>query len=242
MANLLGTTKTQKKELYTGLTTFKPICINPTQEQLQKYMPNAKVDNYDTDTATKIIIYGELQLEDGETSYGKWTTWGEDKDHSTERGKWLVNYSTLDVKWVDPTQTVDGYVLAKAGQVDLWRFLSSLINIKEPIDIQTRYEDMLRGNWREINELLSANLERDDQAPRTVKVYLGVQETANGNYQKLYKLVEPQERNGNYIADKAMKDDYFKVYKGVGKGLCKYSPAEIETENITVTTTADNPW
>lgn len=151
--------------------------------------------------------------------------YNEDK---TVKGAWYVNPISCGMEWV-PANNLEEYKTSRKGKTrldysnpkthigmrgekELYQFLDRWLMIEE-VDFNTPYNDVLKGNYKEINTVIKENLERTDRSPRAIKVLLGIKETDDNTYQSVYPYTIYDEGATNYnklrdtLDKKPWKDD-----------------------------------
>lgn len=149
------------------------------------------------------------------TEYVCYSFWGDTKqdifyhEDGSIKGTWYVNSVTCGMEWV-PQGDVTSFLssrnktaldyslpttyIATKGEKDLFQFLAKWLMIEE-INFNTKFINIIRGNYKEVNDLIKSNLNRTDRNPRGVKLFLGIKSTSDANYQSVYSMVMPESQN-----------------------------------------------
>lgn len=142
----------------------------------------------------------QVIADDTEYKYVEYVMWSKVTPDQSPKGAWYVSSSTCKVEWWPnnnrnevkyPKFTeLDNPHMGIGREKDVYKFLDTLFQLNTSVsqyNITTPFTNMLKGDWREINAMLKANLTRTDQTPRGVKVLLGVRAGDEGKqYQAAY--------------------------------------------------------
>lgn len=177
---------------------------------------NAKEPTYeftkDGEQSTKIDIWLKVPYRDEEVGisqivandtkykYVAFTVWSNYRENKYDKGTFMVSPASCKNEWwPDNDRTKVKYPKfppndpgIKTGvgrEREVYQFIDTWLSLdvtKSLYGITTPFTSMLKGNWKEINDMFKANLTRTDRAPRGVKVLLGAREHEGNVYQDVY--------------------------------------------------------
>lgn len=189
----------------------------------------------------------QIIADDTEYKYVEYVMWSKVTPDQSPKGAWYVSPSTCKVEWWPnnnrnevkyPRFTEqDTPHIGIGREKDVYKFIDTLFQLNtsvSPYNITTPFINMLKGDWREVNAMFKANLTRTDQAPRGVKVLLGVRSGDEGKqYQAAYgytvlgqDVVNTNELTRS-LAYKDWEVEYPKDYR-----FSLYTPASMPAANI----------
>ena len=188
MANIFGTqripTSEGSRDLLQGLAFGTPVLINPNKEQLKSVLNIERAEEpvYEYDVQQEYVMWSKTTPD--QSPKGAWYV-----SSSTCKVEWWPNNNRSEVKYPKFTE-LDNPRMGVGREKDVYKFLDTLFQLNTSVsqyNITTPFTNMLKGDWREINAMLKANLTRTDQTPRGVKVLLGVRSSDEGKqYQAAY--------------------------------------------------------
>ena len=179
----------KERKMYYGITDFKPMLVNPTQDELSaflgrevKFSPKYTFEK-DGVSKLRIDVYGELP--EGENSKTKLSVWCENRLDISKSGKQkqingqgLTTYNTEKLpKHLHKASFRPSYV----GEETLAMFLSKLLSWK--VDLGKMKGNEVPNNFVDMQKIFNGDYSQLDQAvgkDRTVKVYVGV--TSNKDF------------------------------------------------------------
>ena len=189
----------------------------------------------------------QIVADDTEYKYVEYVMWSKVTPDQSPKGAWYVSSSTCKFEWWPnnnrnevkyPKFTeLDTPHIGIGREKDVYKFIDTLFQLNTSVsqyNITTPFINMLKGDWREINAMFKANLTRTDQAPRGVKVLLGVRSGDDGKQHQTaygYTVLGQDVVNTNELTRSlAYKDwevEYPKDYR-----FSLYTPASMPAANI----------
>ena len=142
----------------------------------------------------------QIIADDTKYKYTTFTLWSYFDENVYEKGAFKVSPASCKNEWWpdnDRTQVKypkfppndPGIKTGVGREREVYGFIDTWLSLdvtKSLYNITTPFTSMLKGNWKEINEMFKANLTRTDRAPRGVKVLLGAREHEGNVYQDVY--------------------------------------------------------